>query len=396
MKTVLLIITGGIAAYKSLLLIRLLRKAGYRVLPVMTDAAHEFVTKLSVEALAENPVRDALFNLDDEAKMGHIELAREADLVLVAPASADFMAKMAHGLAGDMASTLVLATRSPIMLAPAMNVAMWENPATRSNVEILRARGVDVIEPDEGAMACGEFGAGRMPEPEAIFAHLDQKLNQTALKGRRVVVTSGGTHEPIDPVRYIANRSSGKQGAAIAQALIAQGAEVIFITGPQGARPAHGAQIVPIETAKDMEKAVQDALPADVFISAAAVADWHVENAGKEKIKKTVDGLPELQFAQNPDILANVSQGQNRPELVIGFAAETQNVVDYAQAKRARKGCDWIAANDVSASSGVMGGDENEIYLIRESGVEHWPRQSKSEAARKLVDEIIAYFEAQN
>ncbi len=395
MKTVLFIITGGIAAYKALLTMRLLRKAGYEVLPVMTQSAHQFVTPLSVAAIAENPVRDALFNLDEEAKMGHIELARAADLVLVAPATANFLSKMAHGVADDLATTIALATRSPIMVAPAMNVAMWEHAATQENLATLQARGVQVIAPSEGAMACGEFGEGRLAEPEEIFARVENMLKDGPLKGKRVVMTSGPTHEPIDPVRYIANRSSGKQGTAIAQALVNAGAEVVFISGPAEAAAPQGVDLVKVETAQEMEAAVGEALPADVFISAAAVADWRVKNAGNQKLKKTVDGLPELEFAQNPDILAGVAQmKEGRPELVIGFAAETQNVVEYATAKRARKGCNWIVANDVSPESGVMGGDENEIYLIRDQGVEHWPRQSKAQAAESLVRAIIQYFEA--
>ncbi len=393
MKTVLLIITGGIAAYKSLLTIRLLRNSGYEVLPVMTASAHEFVTPLSVAALAENPVRDALFDLDAEAKMGHIELARAADLVLVAPATANFIAKMTNGVADDLATTLLLATRSPIMIAPAMNVAMWEHQATQDNIATLKSRGVHVIDPDEGAMACGEFGEGRLPEPEVIFARAGALLSKGPLKGKTCIVTSGPTHEPIDPVRYIANRSSGKQGTAIAQALLDKGADVVFVTGPAITPPPNGAKVITIETAKEMQRAVEAALPADVFISAAAVADWHVENAGAEKIKKTVDGLPELNFAQNPDILATISKRKtDRPELVIGFAAETENVVEYAKDKREHKGCDWIVANDVSPKTGIMGGDDNEIILITENGTTAFSRQSKASAAQALVNAIIEHF----
>ncbi len=395
MKTVLFIITGGIAAYKSLLTIRLLRQAGFEVLPVMTASAHEFVTPLSVAALAENPVRDQLFNLDEEAKMGHIELARAAALVLIAPATANFMAKIANGHADDLASTLVLATRSPLLFAPAMNVAMWENPATRQTLQTLQDRGATIIPPGEGAMACGEFGEGRLAEPEEIYKAVEAILGARPLKDKHILLSSGPTHEPIDPVRYIANRSSGKQGTAIAEALIDAGAKVTFVTGPAITPPPKGAQIIKVETAQQMQTALHQALPADVFISAAAVADWRVENSSDEKIKKTTGGLPELSFAQNPDILAEISNLKtNRPPLVIGFAAETQNVEEYASAKRKRKGCDWIIANDVSPQTGIMGGDENEIYLIKETGSEHWPRQSKTAAARSLVNAIIQHFES--
>ena len=387
MKTVLLIITGGIAAYKSLLLIRALRASGVRVVPVMTQSAAEFVTPLSVSALAENPVRTKLFDLEAEAKMGHIELSRSADLIVIAPATANFIAKIANGLADDLASTLVMAARAPIMIAPSMNVAMWESAATQDNMAKLSARGFLSIGPTEGDMACGEFGFGRFEEPEQIHEAIMAHLGEAPLAGKHIVVTSGPTHEPIDPVRYIANRSSGKQGTAIADALINFGANVTFITGPASAPRPDGANIVEVETAREMEAAVKSALPSDVFISAAAVADWHVEQSA-EKLKKTTSGLPTLNFSENPDILKAVCESKDRPRLVIGFAAETQNVIEYATAKRARKGCDWILANDVSSKTGIMGGDHNAIHLISESGHESWPEQSKTMAAKMLAERI--------
>lgn len=392
MKTVLLIITGGIAAYKSLLLIRSLRASGVRVVPVMTESAAEFVTPLSVSALAENPVRSKLFDLEAEAKMGHIELSRSADLIVIAPATANFIAKIVNGLADDLASTLVIAARAPIMIAPSMNVAMWESEATKENMSKLGARGFLSIGPTEGDMACGEYGFGRFEEPEQIHAAIMSKLGAAPLAGKHIVVTSGPTHEPIDPVRYIANRSSGKQGTAIADALINLGAKVTFITGPATAPRPDGAQIIEVETARDMETAVKAAPPADVFISAAAVADWHVEASG-EKLKKTTDGLPELNFSENPDILKSVCASKERPKLVIGFAAETQNVVEFASAKRERKGCDWILANDVSPETGIMGGDHNSIHLITKDDTESWPQQSKTMAAKMLAERITAEIE---
>ncbi len=380
-------ITGGIAAYKSLLLIRALRASGVRVVPVMTESASQFVTPLSVSALAENPVRSKLFDLEAEAKMGHIELSRSADLIVIAPATANFIAKIANGLADDLASTLVSAARAPIMIAPSMNVAMWENAATQENMSKLGERGFLSIGPTKGDMACGEYGFGRFEEPEQIHAAIMEQLGAAPLAGKHIVMTSGPTHEPIDPVRYIANRSSGKQGTAIANALINLGAKVTFITGPASAARPEGAHIVEVETARDMETAVNAALPSDVFISAAAVADWHVE-ACEEKLKKTTDGLPTLCLSENPDILKTVCASKNRPKLVIGFAAETQNVVEFATAKRERKGCDWILANDVSPKTGIMGGDHNAIHLITENSHESWPEQSKTMAAKMLAERI--------
>jgi len=388
-KRILLIIGGGIAAYKSLSLIRLLKTAGAAVTPVLTRAGGEFVTPLSVSALAGEKVHSALFDLTDEAEMGHIQLSRVADLVVVAPATADLMAKLATGRAEDLASTLLLATDTPVLMAPAMNVRMWEHPATQRNLATLKADGVAFVGPDAGEMACGEFGPGRMAEPEAIFAAITAALTDGPLKGRHVLVTSGPTHEPIDPVRYIANRSSGAQGTAIAAALRDLGAKVTFVTGPATVPPPEGVQVVRVETAREMLEAVTAALPADAAVMAAAVADWRIANAGAQKMKKDGSGrAPALEFAENPDILATVAKGALRPRLVVGFAAETEHVVDHATAKRARKGCDWILANDVSPETGIMGGTENAVVLISEAGSETWPRMGKDQVAQKLAQRI--------
>ena len=388
-KRILLIIGGGIAAYKSLSLIRLLKTAGAAVTPVLTRAGGEFVTPLSISALAGEKVHSALFDLTDEAEMGHIQLSRVADLVVVAPATADLMAKLATGRAEDLASTLLLATDTPVLMAPAMNVRMWEHPATQRNLAMLKADGVAFVGPDAGEMACGEFGPGRMAEPEAIFAAIAAALTDGPLKGRHVLVTSGPTHEPIDPVRYIANRSSGAQGTAIAAALRDLGAKVTFVTGPATVPPPEGVQVVRVETAREMLEAVTAALPADAAVMAAAVADWRVANAGAQKMKKDGSGrAPALEFAENPDILASVAKGALRPRLVVGFAAETEHVVDHATAKRARKGCDWIVANDVSPETGIMGGTENAVVLISEAGSETWPRMGKDQVAQKLAQRI--------
>ncbi len=389
-KNILLIIGGGIAAYKVLELIRLLGKSGAKVVPVMTHAAEEFVTPLSVSALAGQPVRSALFNLEDEAEMGHIQLTRDADLVVVAPATADLMAKMAQGLANDMASTLLIARNKPVLLAPAMNVAMWENPATKRNVDTLRGDGCHFVGPDEGDMACGEFGFGRMAEPAEILAAIDAHFAVGPLKGKRVLVTSGPTHEPIDPVRYIANRSSGLQGAEIARALVGLGAEVVFVTGPATAARPIGAEVIEVETALEMAAAVEAAGALDAAIFAAAVADWRVASASESKLKKVAGkGLPELELVENPDILATVSQRKNgRPALVVGFAAETNDVLENATAKRKRKGCDWILANDVGGDRGVMGGPDNQVVLISENGAETWPWMSKRQVAEALAIKI--------
>ena len=390
-KRILLIIGGGIAAYKSLLLIRLLRAAGAAVTPVLTRAGAEFVTPLSVSALAGEKVYSALFDLTDEAEMGHIQLSRVADLIVVAPATADLLAKMAQGRADDLASTLLLATDTSVLVAPAMNLRMWHHPATQRNLAQLRADGVGFVGPEAGEMACGEFGIGRMAEPEAIFASIAAALQSGPLAGRHILVTSGPTHEPIDPVRYIANRSSGAQGTAIAAALRDLGADVTFVTGPASVPAPEGVRVVRVETAAQMLAAVQAALPAEVAVMAAAVADWRVANASGSKMKKDGSGqAPTLEFAENPDILALVSKGDARPRLVVGFAAETDQVETYAAAKRLRKGCDWIVANDVSPATGIMGGSENAVVLISEAGSEVWPRMAKDAVARRLADRIAA------
>ncbi len=389
-KKVLLIIGGGIAAYKSLDLIRRLRERGAEVVPVLTRAAEEFVTPLSVSALSGSRVYRDLFDLTDEAEMGHIQLSRAADLVVVAPATADLMAKMAAGLANDLASTLLLATDKRVLLAPAMNVRMWEHPATARNRAVLAADGVLSVGPNAGEMACGEYGPGRMAEPLEIVAGIEAALGGGPLAGKHVIVTSGPTHEPIDPVRYIANRSSGAQGTALAAALRDLGAKVSFVTGPATVAPPQGVDLIRVETAREMLDAVQAALPADAAIFAAAVADWRVANAADKKMKKDGTGsLPALEFAENPDILATVSQmKKGRPGLVVGFAAETHDVIAHATAKRARKGCDWIVANDVSPATGIMGGTENAVTVIDAEGAESWPRMGKSEVAARLAQRI--------
>jgi phosphopantothenoylcysteine decarboxylase/phosphopantothenate--cysteine ligase len=389
-KKILLIISGGIAAYKALDLIRRLRERQVGVVPVLTRAAEEFVTPLTVSALAGEKVYRDLFDLTDEAEMGHIELSRAADLVVVAPATADLMAKMAGGHANDLASTLLMATDKPVLIAPAMNVKMWEHPATRRNLGTLQGDGVHVVGPEVGSMACGEFGPGRMSEVPEIVAAIEAALGAGPLSGRHVIVTSGPTHEPIDPVRYIANRSSGAQGTALAAALRDLGARVSFVTGPASVRPPAGVDVVSVETASQMADAVAAALPADAAIFAAAVADWRVDNASGEKIKKDAEGsLPVLSFVENADILARVAQmPEGRPRLVVGFAAETEDVARHATEKRARKGCDWIVANDVSPETGIMGGTENAVTLITADGSENWPRMSKVETARRLAARI--------
>ncbi len=388
-KRILLIIAGGIAAYKSLELIRRLRERGAWVTPVLTRAADEFVTPLSVSSLAGEKVYRDLFDLTDEAEMGHIQLSRSADLIVVAPGTADLMAKMANGMANDLASTLLLATDTPVLVAPAMNVRMWDHPATQRNLAQLKADGISFVGPNEGDMACGEYGPGRMSEPMEIVQAIQRALSDGPLQGQRILVTSGPTHEPIDPVRYIANRSSGAQGSALAQALVALGAEVVFVTGPADAARPDGVQLVEVETAAEMLNAVQGCLPVNAAIFCAAVADWRVASASDSKIKKTKGGLPTLEFAENPDILATVSQmAEGRPGLVIGFAAETDDVIENATAKRIRKGCDWIVANDVSPATGIMGGSENAVTLISEAGSEAWPRMGKTEVAEKLAARV--------
>lgn len=389
-RRILLVIGGGIAAYKVLELIRGFRAEGGEVVPVMTSAAAEFVTPMSVAALSEHEVHSELFDLTVEARMGHIALSRSADLLLVCPGTADLLAKMAAGMADDLATTLVLATDKPVMVVPAMNVRMWEHPATRANVAVLRERGVEVMEPDIGPMACGEYGAGRLPEPMAILDRLRQKFGVVAapqpLAGRHVLVTAGPTHEPIDPVRYLANRSSGKQGFAIAGALASLGARVTLVSGPVSQPTPVGVTRIDVETAVEMREAVFSALPADVAVMVAAVADWRVEQSA-QKIKKGPDGPPTIQFTENPDILAELAHDtSHRPPLVVGFAAETEQVIPYAQAKLDKKGVDMIVANDVSGD--VMGGDRNLVHLVTKAGVETLAEGSKQEVATALAQQI--------
>ncbi len=392
-KRVLLIVGGGIAAYKSLELTRLLRKAGVGVRPILTRAGSEFVTALSLSALAEDKVYSELFSLTDEAEMGHIELSRSADLVVVAPATADLMAKAANGLAGDLASTTLLATDKPVLMAPAMNVRMWEHAATQRNLSVLKADGVSFVGPDEGAMACGEYGPGRMAEPAAIFSAIMAALGGGAkpLAGKRAIVTAGPTVEAIDPVRMLTNRSSGKQGYAIASALAALGAEVTLVSGPTALPAPAGVKRVDVESARDMLAACEAALPADIAVCVAAVADWRPATAGEQKIKRDGKAPDAIALVENPDILATLSQGKRRPKLVIGFAAETNDLDAHAKAKLARKGCDWIVANDVSVA-GTMGGDDNAVALVTKGGIERWERMAKGDVARRLADRISQEF----
>jgi phosphopantothenoylcysteine decarboxylase/phosphopantothenate--cysteine ligase len=392
-KRVLLIVSGGIAAYKALELIRLLRKAGSVVSCVLTAGGAQFVTPLSLQALSEARVYTDLFSLTDESEMGHIQLSRSADLVVVAPASADLLAKMAAGLADDLASTLLLATDKPVLAAPAMNVRMWLHAATQANMATLAARGVRVVGPDEGAMACNEFGPGRLAEPPAILAAIETLLaGPQPLAGRHALVTSGPTHEPIDPVRYIANRSSGRQGHAVAAALAALGARVTLVSGPVSVADPPGVQVRHVETAAEMLAACETALPAEVAVFAAAVADWRVAHPAELKLKKTASGAPpEFSLVANPDILATIAApGPRRPRLVIGFAAETHDLRVHAQEKLRRKHCDWIVANDVNPASGIMGGVENEVHLVTAAGIEDWPRLDKEKVAARLAARIAA------
>jgi phosphopantothenoylcysteine decarboxylase/phosphopantothenate--cysteine ligase len=388
-KRVLLIVAGGIAAYKSLELIRLLAKADCAVTCVLTKAGGHFVTPLSLQALSGAKVYTDLFSLTDESEMGHIELSRAADLVVVVPATADMLAKMAAGIADDLATTLLLATDKRVLVAPAMNVRMWQHAATVANLALLAKRGVIVVPPDEGPMACGEFGPGRLAEPPAILAAITRALGAGGpLAGRHAIVTSGPTHEPIDPVRYIANRSSGRQGHAIAAALATLGARVTLVSGPVTLPDPPGLAVTHVETATQMLAAVTAALPADIAVCAAAVGDFRAASVPEQKIKKDGNGLPTLHLAENPDILATISApGRQRPKLVVGFAAETEHLADHAAAKRRRKGCDWIVANDVGGT-GIMGGTENEILLITETGAEAWPRMDKTALAQQLADRI--------
>jgi len=388
-KRVLLIVGGGVAAYKALELVRLLRKAGVAVRPILTRAGAEFVTPLSLSSLCEDKVYSELFSLTDEAEMGHIELSRQADLVVVAPATADLMAKAANGHADDLASTTLLATDKPVMMVPAMNVRMWGHAATRRNLATLRADGVTIVGPDEGPMACGEFGPGRLAEPPVIFEAVMAALAGPAarpLAGKRAIVTAGPTAEPIDPVRLLTNRSSGRQGYAIAEALAALGCEVTLVSGPTALSAPSGVRRVCVETARQMLAASEAALPADVAVCVAAVADWRPETSGLAKVKKG-DASPTLTLVENPDILATLSKSKARPKLVVGFAAETHDVEAYAKGKLARKGCDWIVANDVS-QPGVMGGEENTVAIISREGIERWDRAGKDEVARRLAARI--------
>jgi phosphopantothenoylcysteine decarboxylase/phosphopantothenate--cysteine ligase len=387
-KRILLVIAGGIAAYKCLELIRRLRERGASARCILTAAGAEFVTPLSLAALSEDKVYSELFSLTDESEMGHIRLSREADLVVVAPATADILARMAAGIANDLATTALLATDKPVLCAPAMNVRMWQHPATQANVALLGGRGVRFVGPDQGDMACGEWGPGRMAEPDAIIAAIEEFFAEgRRLAGRRALVTSGPTREPIDPVRYISNRSSGKQGHAIAQALARLGAETTLVSGPTDLADPPAVGVIHVETAAEMLAACEQALPVDVAVCAAAVSDWRCEAIAAEKIKKT-DGNrpPALVLTENPDILRTLAQaGPRRPALVIGFAAETSQVVANATAKRASKGCDWILANDVSEAAGTFGGDSNRVTLISAEGSEDWPTMSKDAVARALA-----------
>jgi phosphopantothenoylcysteine decarboxylase/phosphopantothenate--cysteine ligase len=392
-KRILLIVGGGIAAYKSLELTRLLRKAGVGVRPILTKAGAEFVTPLSLAALAEDKVYSELFSLTDESEMGHIELSRSADLVVVAPATADLMAKAANGLAGDLASTTLLATDKPVLMAPAMNVRMWLHAATQRNLATLKADGVTFVGPDEGAMACGEYGPGRMAEPAAIFEAVMAALGSGArpLAGKRALVTAGPTVEAVDPVRMLTNRSSGKQGYAVAGALAALGAEVTLVSGPTALGTPAGVMRVDVESARDMLAACEAALPSDIAVCVAAVADWRPAEIGTQKIKKDGQAAAPIALVENPDILAALSKGPRRPRLVIGFAAETQDLEAHAQAKLAKKGCDWIVANDVSVA-GTLGGDDNAVALVSGGGIERWERMAKGAVARRLAERIAAQF----
>jgi phosphopantothenoylcysteine decarboxylase/phosphopantothenate--cysteine ligase len=395
-KRILLIVGGGIAAYKSLELTRLLRKAGIAVRPILTRAGTEFVTPLSLAALAEDKVYSELFSLTDETAMGHIELSRSADLVVVAPATADLMAKAANGLANDLASTTLLATDKPVLMAPAMNVRMWLHAATQRNLARLAADGVSFVGPDEGAMACGEYGPGRMAEPEAIFQAIQAALasgggKQQPLTGKRAIVTAGPTLEAIDPVRLLTNRSSGKQGYAIAGALAALGAKVTLVSGPTALPAPAGVTRIDVESARQMLATCEAALPAEICVCVAAVADWRPAEINGKKIKKGKGAPAPIALVENPDILASLSKGRRRPRLVIGFAAETDDLEAHAKAKLAKKGCDWIVANDVGLA-GTMGGDDNTVALVSRSGIERWERMAKGEVARRLAQRIAAEF----
>lgn len=411
-KHILLIIGGGIAAYKSSELIRLIRKSGMTVRCVLTESGAQFVTPMTLAALSENEVHTTLWSLKDETEMGHIQLSREADLVVICPGTANLLAKMAGGIADDLATTLLLATDTQVMAVPAMNVRMWQHAATQRNIAQLKADGIIVMQPDEGTMACGEFGPGRLPEPEAVMAEISALMGSPSLvvqesglgrnpldgqpafapdrhrplRGKHILITAGPTHEPIDPVRYIANRSSGRQGFAIAAAAAEAGAQVTLVAGPVHLATPTGVTRVDVETALEMEKAVHDALPAEIAIMVAAVADWRADSQSGQKIKKKGASPAPLKLTENPDILAGLARHAQRPALLIGFAAETEKVTEHAQAKLAKKGCDWIVANDVSGD--VMGGTDNSVHIITKSGSEVWERLPKAEVARRLVAKI--------
>ena len=391
---VLLIIGGGIAAYRALELIRRLRERGCVVSTCLTKSGREFVTPLSISALSEQKVHLDLFDLTEESEMGHIELSRSADLIIVAPGTADIMSKMANGAANDLASTLLMATDKQILVAPAMNVRMWNHPSTRRNHDILVSDGVKFIGPNEGKMACGDYGPGRMSEPDEIADKAESILRQGPLNSIHAIITSGPTHEAIDPVRFIGNRSSGAQGSAIASALVRLGADVTFISGPGTVNYPQGVKVVTVETADEMFSAVNEALPAEVAIFVAAVSDWKIENVQRQKIKKSSrQTAPTLVLAENKDILSHVSNlKQNRPKLVIGFAAESENILENARTKRLKKGCDWIVANDVSVGSGVMGGKFNKVSLISEMNTENWPKMSKENVAKRLIEKILKHL----
>jgi phosphopantothenoylcysteine decarboxylase/phosphopantothenate--cysteine ligase len=394
-KNVLLIIGGGIAAYKALELIREISKRGGSVRAILTKAGAEFVTPLSVASLSGEKVFTDLFSLTDEAEMGHIELSRSADLVVVAPATADLLAKMAHGLANDLASTALLATDKRVLVAPAMNVRMWQHGATQRNIATLKSDNILFVGPDDGTMACGEFGPGRMAEPPAIADAIEAALAPSSrlLEGRHVLVTSGPTHEPIDPVRYIANRSSGKQGHAIAAAAARAGAKVTLVSGPVSIPDPPGVQVIRVEEAAQMLQAVEKALPADIAVFCAAVADWRIASHSEDKLKKTDAGPPALLLTPNPDILSTIAhRTADRPSLIVGFAAETSNVIDYARAKLDKKACDLIVANDVGGNSGVMGGDMNTVHIVSKDAVDSWPTLNKTDVAERLIALFAAKF----
>jgi len=397
-KSVLLIIGGGIAAYKTHELVRLLKTRGAVVRIILSKAAEQFVTPLSLASLSGEKVYTSLFSLTDEVEMGHIQLSRAADLLIVAPATADLMAKMANGLADDLASTALLATDKRVLIAPAMNVRMWRHPATQRNAETLRRDGVSLVGPNDGEMACGEFGPGRMAEPNEILAAIIDLLKPRSqpLTGKKVVITAGPTREPIDPVRFISNHSSGKQGYAIAKAAVELGAETILISGPVSLPIPSGVQVMPVETAQEMLEICEGEMPADIAIFTAAVADWRVASEAPEKLKKTSDAAPSLTLTENPDILATISRSAKRPHVVVGFAAETGNVTENASQKLKKKGCDLIVANDVSKGSGVFGGERNTVQLVSAAGVEDWPQMSKDEVARKLMERLAQMLVPQN